>query len=209
MKVDRITPARWQQLLAQFGIEQDFQTFDRLFAAYTEKHRHYHTIEHIDACLRHLDAVRELAEDAAAIEMALWFHDAIYEPYKSGNEEKSARWADEFLAAHSVSPSRVHRIHEHILATKHDSIAKDADSQLLVDIDLSILGVDEAAYAAFERNVREEYKMVPGILFRSKRAEILQSFLNRPHIYNTDYFRERLEARARENLSAAIKALST
>jgi predicted metal-dependent HD superfamily phosphohydrolase len=208
MKADRITPARWQQLLAQFGIEQDFQTFDRLLAAYTEKHRHYHTIEHIDACLRHLDAVCDFAEDAAAIEMALWFHDAIYEPYKSGNEEQSAQWADAFLAAHSVNPSRIHRIHEHILATKHDSIAKDADSQLLVDIDLSILGVDEAAYAAFEKNVREEYKMVPGILFRSKRAEILQSFLNRPHIYSTDYFRERLEARARENLSAAIKALS-
>lgn len=207
MKAENITPARWQKLMTQFGIAQATATFDALFAAYTEKHRHYHTIEHIDACLRHLDAVRDLAEDAAAIEMALWFHDAIYEPYKSGNEEKSAQWADDFLAKHSIAPSRIHRVHEHILATKHDSIATDADSQLLVDIDLSILGVDETTYATFENNVREEYKLVPGIVFRSKRAEILQSFLNRPHIYSTVYFRERLEVRARENLSAAVKAL--
>jgi predicted metal-dependent HD superfamily phosphohydrolase len=101
----------------------------------------------------------------------------------------------------------VNRVRDHILATRHEAVANDADSRLVVDIDLSILGVDEAAYAQFEVNVRKEYRWVPSLLFRRKRAEILESFLARPEIYTTQLFRDRYEVTARRNLSQAIERL--
>ena len=93
------------------------------------------------------------------------------------------------------------------MATRHAAPATTPDSQLLVDIDLAILGADERTYAEFEVNVRSEYRWVPAILFRRKRAEILESFLARPQIYSTRSFHERYEASARGNLARAIEAL--
>jgi predicted metal-dependent HD superfamily phosphohydrolase len=108
---------------------------------------------------------------------------------------------------HDVCAERVGRVRAHILATRHEAPATAPDSQLVVDVDLSILGADEAAYAEFEANVRQEYRWVPRVLFRKKRAEILESFLARPQIYSTEPFRERYELRARRNLAEAIIAL--
>jgi predicted metal-dependent HD superfamily phosphohydrolase len=48
---------------------------------------------------------------------------------------------------------------------------------------------------------------VPGFLFRRKRREILQQFLARPHLYSTTFFRERLEAAARANLTRSLEEL--
>jgi predicted metal-dependent HD superfamily phosphohydrolase len=198
---------RWNRLLAALGITGESECFDALLAAYSEKHRHYHTTRHIDHCLRELDSATSLAREPAEVELALWFHDAIYDPHSSKNEERSADWACELLTRHHASAERVNRVRDHILATRHEAIAIDADSRLVVDIDLSILGVDEAAYAEFEVNVRKEYRWVPSLLFRRKRAEILESFLARPQIYTTQLFRDRYEVAARRNLTQAIEHL--
>jgi predicted metal-dependent HD superfamily phosphohydrolase len=200
---------RWQKLMDALGVAENLPTHDALAAAYAEKHRRYHTARHIDDCLNKLESARHLAQAPAEIEIALWFHDAIYDPYKSANEEKSADWACVFLAGNGVDPAQVERIRDLILATRHQAIAVDPDAQLLVDVDLSILGANETDYAEFEKNVRGEYKWVPAMLFRKKRAEILQSFLDRPQIYSTSFFSDRYEQTARANLAAAIAALST
>jgi predicted metal-dependent HD superfamily phosphohydrolase len=107
-----------------------------------------------------------------------------------------------------VDAARVRRVHDLIMATTHDAIANDPDTALLIDIDLSILGADPDVFDRFERNVRKEYWWVPGPLFRQTRAKILQSFLDRPSVYATAGFRERLEDAARRNLAAAIAALT-
>jgi predicted metal-dependent HD superfamily phosphohydrolase len=193
--------------MAALGIPEERETFDTLVAAYSEKHRHYHTGEHIDYCLRELDRAPSVAQDLAEVELALWFHDAIYDPYSSDNEERSADWACALLTRHGANAARVERVRAHILATRHAVPATTPDSQLVVDVDLSILGADEATYAAFEKNVRKEYRWVPAILFRRKRAEILASFLARPQIYGTSAFHERYEPRARRNLLTAIENL--
>jgi predicted metal-dependent HD superfamily phosphohydrolase len=198
---------RWHRLMAAFALPETNESFDRLLDAYSQKHRRYHTVAHIDHCLRELDSASELAREPAEVELALWFHDAVYDPYSSNNEAKSADWACDLLNRGGVSSARVERVRAHILATRHEAPAELDDSKLVVDIDLSILGVDEAAYARFETDVRQEYRWVPGPLFRSKRAEILESFLARPTIYSTTAFRDRYEAPARRNLRAAIAAL--
>jgi predicted metal-dependent HD superfamily phosphohydrolase len=178
-----------------------------LLTAYSEKHRHYHTVEHIDHCLHELDREIALASEPAEVEFALWFHDAVYNPHRSDNEEKSAELACALMQRHLGASERIARVHAHIMATRHEAPATTPDSQLVVDIDLSILGASEEAYARFEENVRKEYRWVPSIIFRRKRAEILLSFLDRPNIYSTQPFRSRYEAQARRNLESAIAAL--
>ena len=195
---------RWHDLMQRCGIRDGTSAFDALSAAYAQRHRHYHTTRHIDHCLSELDLCRHLAEEPDEVELALWFHDAIYRPYASGNEVKSARWACEFLEANDMPHERVARVREHILATRHQSVAVATDSKLTVDADLAILGADRAQYALFEMNIRKEYRWIPDLLYRRKRAEILQSFLHRYRIYATDFFAARYESRARENLAAAI-----
>ncbi|HEY0682471.1 MAG TPA: hypothetical protein VGD45_09080 [Steroidobacter sp.] len=206
-KATLLNQGRWAELLREFGIEGEAATFEALIAAYTQKHRHYHTVKHLEHCLREFDSARELAGEPAEVELALWFHDAVYETRASNNEERSADWACELLNRHGVEPARVERVRALIMATRHEAPATTPDSQLLVDVDLSILGADEVTYAEFEKNVRQEYFWVPSILFRRKRAEILESFLARPQIYNTPPFHARLEAPARRNLTAAISGL--
>lgn len=198
---------RWHRLLAAFALPESNESFNQLVDAYSQQHRRYHTGAHIDHCLQEFDAASGLAHEPAEVELALWFHDAIYDPYASNNEAKSADRACELLNRGGVSSERVERVRAHILATRHEAPAELDDSKLVVDIDLSILGVEEEVYARFEIKVREEYRWVPGPLFRSKRAEILESFLARPTLYSTTPFRDRYEAPARRNLTAAIAAL--
>jgi len=198
---------RWQRLMADLRVPDELPTYAALEAAYGELHRHYHTARHIDHCLAELDLACNLAAQPAEVEAALWFHDAIYKPSSSGNEQASADWAERFLRGHSIDPERIGRICAHILATRHAAPPTSPDSQLVVDIDLAILGTDRDTYEEFEANVRKEYWWVPGPLFRRKRAEILQSFLDRPCMYSTESFRDRYEAAARSNLAAAITAL--
>jgi predicted metal-dependent HD superfamily phosphohydrolase len=208
-KCEPLALARWSALMGRLGLVPHLDTFERLQAAYSEKHRHYHTTEHINQCLEMFDSVRHLARQPGEVELALWFHDAIYLTRSQSNEAKSAQWAEEFLRASGADTARARRVHDLILCTKHDATSDDPDSMLLVDIDLAVLGADPATCEIFERNVRQEYRWVPRALFNRTRAAILQSFLDRPAVYATTHFRQQLENRARENLRTAVTALTT
>lgn len=199
---------RWQRLMLVFGISDNVDTFQHLIASYGEAQRHYHNHVHIAACLKLFDGCNHLAVFPAEIEIALWFHDAIYKPRSTMNELDSASWCCEFLMANNVDQTVVARVHQLIMATCLNAAPVSNDEQLLVDIDLAILGAPENVYWQVEDNVRKEYKWVPGFVFRAKRKEILEGFLQRERIYNTDYLFKKLEPQARINLQAAIARLS-
>ena len=136
--------------------------------------------------------------------MALWFHDAVYDLQAHDNEQRSADLAAAALQAAGVPDEAVGRVVALILATRHTGVPATQDEQLLVDIDLGILGAGPARFAEYERQIREEYAFVPEALFRSARRSILQGFLDRPVLYGTAHFRDRLEARARVNLAGVL-----
>jgi predicted metal-dependent HD superfamily phosphohydrolase len=199
---------RWEALLRELGVAHETDTFSRLQSAYAQKHRAYHTSRHIDECLALFDEMKHLAERAAEVEYALWFHDAIYEPMSKSNEERSAKWAAEFGEHVGMTSEAVARVRAHIMATRHVALPADDDSKLVVDIDLAILGATPARYDEFERDVRREYRWVPGFMYRSKRAAILQSFLDRPRIYHAEAAFGRFESKARKNMLGAIQTLT-
>jgi len=202
-----VKSTRWHALMNRLGFGANTETYRALLEAYSQKHRHYHTVAHITHCLDELALYRNLAEHPDDVELALWFHDAVYDSYAKDNEKKSADWAAEFLRERRAGSEQVDRVHDLVMATVHEAPADGADAQLLVDIDLSILGADETTYRQFEQDVRREYKWVPGPLFRRTRRKILQSFLDRESVYSTEGFRQRLEKRARRNLKTAMLVL--
>lgn len=197
----------WQRAWTGIGAAGDGrEVFDALIACYREPHRHYHTLQHLAECLQLFDQVREWAQRPHEVELAIWFHDAIYDTRASDNEARSAEWAREALRAAQVDAAAAGRVHGLILATRHTATPRDGDEALLVDIDLSILGAEAARFEEYEAQIRREYAFVPGFLFRHKRRGILQGFLDRPRIYANEVLHTRLEAAARHNLADAIRA---
>jgi len=203
--MDALFERSWQRAWSDLAGDRDGTALrDELLARYAEPQRKYHTRQHLAECLALFDECRALAAHPAEVETALWFHDAIYDVKGSGNEERSADWAHEALLAAGVSPAAADRVRRLVLVTKHDGVPGNIDEQVLVDIDLAILGAERPRFDEYERQIRDEYAYVPGFLFRRKRREILRTFLDRPVLYSTPALRERLDARARENLRRAI-----
>ena len=198
----------WNRVWRALNGSPDPALFDRLVAAYGEPHRHYHTLQHLTECVTLLERHLDLADRPGEVEAALWFHDAIYDVKRHDNEERSATWAMEAALAAGVAHESASRIHELVMATRHDALPTTRDEQLLVDVDLSILGAPTARFDDYERQVRAEYAWVPTPLFRSKRRVVLETLLARVHLYSTDRLRESLEAAARANLQRSIAQLA-
>ena len=178
--------------------------FDALLARYCEPHRAYHTLQHLDECLEGLALERSHAKRPAEIALALWFHDAIYDVHRHDNEERSADWARQALRDAGADPESARRVHALVMATRHQAQPEEADAQLLVDIDLSILGAPAPRFAEYEQQIRFEYAHVPPEVFEPRRRQILGSFLARDPLYLTPSIRARLEVQARINLRRAI-----
>ena len=202
-----MTPKRWQQLMDRWRAPESTPVLDELTSAYCEPHRHYHTGRHIDDCLSQLDQAAVPLRSPEEVELALWFHDAVYKTTSSTNELDSAEWAIRFLESIGAAAEQCARVHGHIMATSDTGERLSGDTAVVVDVDVSILGRDPAEYDIYEAAIRKEYRWVPGPLYRRKRIQILESFLSRKALYETEYFRERYEERARANLRRAIAQL--
>lgn len=198
---------RWIALMGRLGFKSNTDTHNKLVTHYSQKHRSYHNTNHINAVLQQLDQARDFADDFNAIELAVWFHDAIYNVFSSENELNSAIWASEFLQDNSAGKESSDRVYSLIMATLHNAAPESNDARIMVDIDLSILGSNPEDYNIFEKSIREEYKLIPGFVFKKKRKIILQGFLERENIYSHQYFHEKYEINARSNLANAIHHL--
>jgi len=192
----------------------DEELKNELAALYQAADRHYHGLAHIEAMLALAAEYRHLLHDPEAVEAAIWFHDAIYDSRAKDNEAKSAELAEKRLAGR-VGPHRLARVAAMISATAthqlppfRDENALD-DAALLLDMDLAILGAEPAVFDAYEKAVRREYGWVEEPMWRAGRSAVLQNFIARPHIFNTQIFRDRFEARARENLDRSLRALQS
>lgn len=203
-----IAIGEWRRLWGQLGAGSiNGGLMNQLVAAYSEHHRHYHTLQHLRECLAHAEAVRTLARHPAELELALWFHDAVYDPRRQDNEERSARWAQASVLAAGCAQEVADRVGALVLATRdHRATDGDIDTRLMLDIDLSILGTSYARFDEYERQVRAEYAHVDDATFRAGRSRFVQELLARPALYATDVYRDTLEARARENLQRSLAA---
>jgi predicted metal-dependent HD superfamily phosphohydrolase len=206
-----LDPQRFARLWRNLGgIDDQGALFETLVAAYSEPRRAYHNANHIADCLQQFDAVRDQFVHPDDAEAALWFHDAVYDPKASDNEERSASLFRQALLGERRDVEfreRADRITDLILATKHQAVPLGRDAQLIADIDLSILGRARVQFNVYDHAIRLEYDWVPENEYRAGRSRVLGGFLARERLYQTDYFRTRYEAPARENLRRAIERL--
>lgn len=195
---------RWIRLWESTGLSGDPSfRYDQLVALYSGPNRFYHNLQHLTECLQEFDEARFLARRPITVELAIWFHDAIYDSHADDNEERSAQLAREWLSEAGGSPKLIESVTELILATQHNAVPEDPDTQLIVDVDLSILGRTPARFHEYELQIRQEYSWVPEEIFATRRAAILRAFLARERIFATDWFRAKYEKQARRNLHAS------
>jgi predicted metal-dependent HD superfamily phosphohydrolase len=177
---------------------------DELQRRYAEPQRRYHTMQHLGECLAWFEREKALAEHPGEVALALWFHDAIYDVHAHDNEARSADWARQALLEAGAAADAAERVHALVMATRHDAVPQGRDAELLIDIDLSILGAERARFDEYERQVQAEYAFVPDEVRLPRRRAILQRFLDRDAIYATPRMHAQLEARARANLQRSI-----
>ena len=177
---------------------------------YNEPHRKYHNLSHIDFCLAELSKMQVDDPSRSQIELALWFHDIIYDPHAKDNERKSAAVFRKFALEGQLPDPFIETVVTMIEATEKHQVPPEQDhfaTRLFLDLDLAILGADENIFWTYDRAIRAEYKWVPKTFYRSQRSKILKSFLERPTIYFTTEFQKLYEARARHNLNQSIDRL--
>jgi predicted metal-dependent HD superfamily phosphohydrolase len=201
----------WRRLWGELGAgTANGGLLNQLLAAYSEPHRRYHTLQHLREGLANFEAAAMLARRPAEVELALWFHDAVYDPQRTDNEERSAQWAHDSVLAAGCPAEAADRIAGLVRATAHHTRrGDDPDTLLLLDIDLAILGAAPARFDAYEQDVRAEYGHLDVAAFNAGRLALVQAFLAQPRLYATAAFHDALEARARANLQRSLERLRT
>lgn len=174
---------------------------------YSNKKRHYHTLQHLDNLLLQLTEVKSKLHNWDAILFSLYFHDIIYNILKSDNEQKSFEFAEKRMKQISVPAETLESCKEHILATKSHHKSTNSDTNYFTDADLSVLGQNWETYSDYYLNIRKEYSIYPDFVYNPGRQKVLNHFLTMERIFKTDYFYEKFENQAKHNLLKEIKLL--
>jgi predicted metal-dependent HD superfamily phosphohydrolase len=202
--------AVWDQLAGRYC--RDAALIDRFFneieRKYTSSRRHYHNLQHIQALLTFCEDYAGQLKDADVVAFAIFYHDIIYNALRKDNESRSAQLAVKRLQALSVPPEKTAQVKLYIEATQTHaitaSVTHTGDLQLFLDFDMSILGAGWAAYEAYTHQVRREYRIYPDKIYYPGRKQFLQHCLQAEHIFQTPVFRDRYEAKARENMAQEL-----
>lgn len=203
---------RWRSLMDRRAVpgKAGDPVLAEITGAYSAPGRHYHTLSHIADLLQLLDAHGHAVGDRDAVELAIYFHDAVYDPLRRDNEAASAALAGKRLTALNLPGGLVAKVERYILATRHDAggwLPDDADLALLLDLDLAVLGSTRQIYSDYARAIRSEYSMYPDDAYRAGRKKVLTAFLALPRIYGTPGLQALWEAPARDNLAWEIGEL--
>lgn len=194
----------WFELHRHYHFSEPQKIFNKLIAAYSEKQRAYHTLQHLYECLVLLDSIRSDLKDAYSVELALWFHDAVYDPQAKDNELKSAELFGRYIAQ-DLSVEIVKKIKRWIIATQKHTSTDELDLQFLLDIDLAILAASPERFAEYKQQIQQEYAWVDPDVYSIKRKEVLTHFYQAEPLYQTEYFQHSFEQRAKMNLKNIIE----
>lgn len=208
-------PALFQQHASALQVKDTLikEWWQEINTYYTQSHRAYHNLQHLSDLFNQLEQIENKITNLPAIQMAIWYHDIIYNPLKKNNEEKSADLASERLSEAGIENHLLQKIHTLIISTKshhtENWTAKEEkrDNDYLLDMDLSILGRHWDNYREYTQQIRQEYKVVPGILYRRGRKKVLRHFLEQSQIYKTKNYQERYEANARSNMKKELRSI--
>lgn len=206
--------SRWRECIAPYGAPESAvaDAWHGLEASYCEAIRHYHDLAHVGALLALSATHAGHLRDRPAVDLAIFYHDVVYDPTRGDNEVRSAERAGAELARLGLPGALVERVCRLIDLTRHGAVAPesaDSDARYFLDFDLSVLGAAPHVYDAYAAAIRREYAHVPEPAYRAGRAKVLAGFLAMPAIYRVEALREAWEAGARRNLAREIASLQS
>jgi len=199
--------AEWRAGMSALGADATLaaSAFEDIVARHSEAHRRYHGLSHLVALFDLIEA----APPGSAARFAVWWHDAIYDPKASDNEEQSAHLARCVLPGLRGPQQLVDETADLILKTKKhwDSGAAGPDGDAFLDADIAILGAPPARYRQYAQDVRTEYAWAPDDLYRHGRSAFLRGAIARDRLFRTDAFEAAYAAQARENMTRELAEL--
>lgn len=203
----------FDQHLSIFQIEKSalHTLWDEIVSYYSQRHRAYHNLNHLYDIFTKLESHHSSIQDLPALQLAIWYHDIIYQALSKQNEIKSAMLCSKRLKENNIGSDYREKVFKLITSTKSHIVedwktkAEKKDNAYLLDLDLSILGGDKKQYELYTQQIRKEYKFVPSILYNRGRKKVLNHFLKMERIFKTDYFYEKYEKRAIENIKRELE----
>lgn len=202
---ERVIEMRWDALMSHLNPSPSILSVDHIIEAYSASYRFYHNIDHIFEMLDSFDSIKHLVEYPIDMELAIFYHDFIYDPKNSHNEESSVISMAIYTG---LNYSKYARARNLILATRHIPGADlSNDEKWIVDLDLMIFGVNREDFYKYCNAIRDEYSHVDEETYRYERKKFLLGMINRENIYNTQYMRYKFGRAAVENINWAIKEL--
>jgi len=197
---------KWLALMQALDFDPNEDEYEKILNYYSEQHRAYHNLSHIADCLKKCE-FNQYTKSNIDLQLAIWYHDVIYRSFKKDNESKSAEQAETFLLNQSFDKDRIDHIKDIIMSTLHTNPPSNEDEAYMMDIDISILGSSLSAYSTYSKNIRMEYKLIPGFIYKRKRIEVLKMFLNKKNLFHTSYFKSKYETTARINIEIELEQL--
>ncbi|MEE8364317.1 MAG: hypothetical protein V3R76_00900 [Gammaproteobacteria bacterium] len=191
----------WSRCLVDSAIDESAIIHQQLMDSYNEPQRYYHTLDHIEHCLSLFDKISSKLQSPHALELAIWFHDVVYQPGATNNEQLSA---DQFMQTtkNRFDDSLRNTVYQHIMATLHlHSEMTHADTKYMVDIDLSSFGLPWPEFIHDSENLRREMAHLSNADYCRKQSAFQQALMDRPRFFRSDYFYQNYESQARQNLS--------
>ena len=210
--------ARWHEIAAiafASPTGNAAAALDRLATAYGAPGRHYHDLRHIENLLAHSGGLRSSLADPIAVDLAILYHDAVYDPARRDNEEASAALAREALERLGASPSLVTKVAYYVEATKHIGAVTpfpeppDNDLDHLLDFDLAILAAEPATYDAYAQAIRREYAIYSSDAYGKGRANVLRALLAMPALYRVPSLAAAWTQQARANLERELSTIAS
>jgi len=199
----------FRELIGRYASDRSlFQTmWNEIETCYSAPSRHYHNLGHLEHMLLELRQIDTRIKDLDTALLAVFYHDIIYDPANNNNEEESAELAARRLDEIAFPKEQIEKCKTMILATKTHNEVPDPDVNYLTDSDLSVLGQRWDIYFTYSNNIRKEYSMYPDLLYKAGRKKVLKHFLERERIFKTEFFFNKYEHRAKENLTREINTL--
>jgi predicted metal-dependent HD superfamily phosphohydrolase len=182
------------------------ECFIFLKKSYSHRSRHYHNLEHLQFMFKELENSQTCPLCKNELVLSIFYHDIVYDATRKDNECKSAQVLEKHLS--KTSFDNIQLCKDQIIATQHhEKSLIDPDTNLLIDLDLSILGQDKTTCKSYTGKVRKEYKMYPTFLYKPARKKAMLKFLEQDSIFKTEEFINKYESKARENITKEIKSL--
>lgn len=195
-------------LMGKYSESENYnlQCWNEIESNYSSKNRHYHNLEHLENMLSELHKIQSKVENLDTLLFAIYYHDIIYKTTKNDNEQQSALIFENRIK--KTSFGNLDKCMCQIRATKAHKLSKDNDTNILLDLDLTILGKSPEEYKRYCDNIRQEYSIYPDFIYRIGRRKILKNILELDFIYKTAFFRQEYENQAKENLIFELKKLN-